>query len=103
MSEKKGPHSMLDDEDFKSLSVRKSRISLTFTAIELALYFGFVALIAFNKSFLSARLSGAIPVGIPISVGTILLSLVFTGIYVWWANNKYDVLLRKMRDKAEKR
>ncbi len=69
------------------------------TILELLLYFGFVALIAFNKPFLASKLSGAITVGIPIAVGTIFFSWVLTGIYIRWANKKYDVLVEKVKEK----
>lgn len=91
---------ILDDADIKSLSEQKNTISLVLAVVELVLYFGFVALIAFNKPFLSAKLSGAITVGIPVAVGIILLSWMLTGVYILWANKKYDVLVKKVRDKA---
>jgi len=90
---------ILEDSDFKSLSSQKNAISIILTILELVLYFGFIALIAFNKPFLASKLSGAISIGIPIAVGTIILSWVFTGIYIFWANNKYDVLVKKVREK----
>ena len=90
---------ILEDSDFKSLSSQKNIISVILTILELVLYFGFIALIAFNKPFLASKLTGAISIGIPIAVGTIILSWVFTGIYIFWANNKYDVLVKKVRQK----
>lgn len=99
MSTKKSAHELLEDEDFKDLSSQKNTISLILTILELVLYFGFIALIAFNKPFLSAKISGAITIGIPIAVGTIVLSWVFTGIYIRWANKKYDVLVEKVKAK----
>ncbi len=91
---------ILNDADFKSLSGQKNTVSLVLAVLELVIYFGFVALIAFNKPFLSAKLSGAITIGIPVAVGAILLSWLLTGVYILWANNKYDVLIKKVRDKA---
>src|SRR4030066_1675496 len=99
MSSKKNVHEMLEDESFKSLSSQKNTISIILTILELVLYFGFIALIAFNKPFLSQKLSGAITIGIPIAVGTIILSWIFTGIYIRWANNTYDVLVKKVKEK----
>jgi uncharacterized membrane protein (DUF485 family) len=100
---------ILEDSDFKALSKQKNVISIILTILELVLYFGFIALIAFNKSigdllnlghpFLSSKFSGAITVGIPIAVGTIILSWVFTGIYIFWANNIYDALVNKVKEK----
>jgi uncharacterized membrane protein (DUF485 family) len=99
MSKKMSTQEILDDKDFQSLSSQKFSISMILTILELVLYFGFIALIAFNKPFLSQKLSGAITVGIPIAVGTIILSWVFTGIYIRWANTKYDVLVKKVKEK----
>lgn len=92
-------HDMLSDPDFQVLTRRKNSISLVLTMLELVLYFGFIALIAFNKPFLGTKVSGAITIGIPIAVGTIVLSWVLTGIYVRWANTTYDALVKKVKDK----
>ncbi len=93
---------ILNDADFKQLSNQKNTISIILTILELLLYFGFVALIAYNKPFLAQKMSdgGAATIGIPIAVGTILLSWVFTGIYIWWANRKYDELVKKVIEKV---
>ena len=99
MNGKKTTHDVLEDPDFKALLSQKNSISLVLTILELVLYFGFVGLIAFNKPFLGTKITSTIPIGIPIAVGTIVLSWVFTGIYVRWANNKYDVLVKKVREK----
>jgi uncharacterized membrane protein (DUF485 family) len=90
---------ILNDEDFRSLSSQKNTISVILTILELVLYFGFIALIAFNKPFLASKISGAISIGIPIAVATIFLSWVLTGIYIYWANSKYDVLVKKVKEK----
>lgn len=91
---------VLKDSDFKSLSSQKNTISAILTLMELFIYFGFLALIAFNKPFLSTRISGAITIGIPIAVGAIVLSWILTGIYIRWANSKYDVLVKKVKEKV---
>lgn len=90
---------MLEDPEFKSLTRQKNRISLILTICEMVLFFGFIAMIAFYKPFLGTKISGAITVGIPIAVGAIVLSWVFTGIYVFWANTKYDAMVRSVRDR----
>jgi len=93
---------ILDDPDFKDLSSQKFTISIILTILELLLYFGFIGLIAFNKPFLAQTLSPGVAttIGIPIAVGTILGSWVLTGIYIFWANTKYDVLVKKVIDKV---
>jgi len=94
---------ILNDPDFLELSSQKNTISIILTILELVLYFGFIALIAYNKPFLAQKMSadGAATIGIPIAVGTILGSWVLTGIYIWWANVKYDELVKKVIAKVE--
>jgi len=90
---------ILQDKDFKALCRQKNTISVILTILQLVVYFGFIALIAYNREFLATRISGAITAGIPIAVGAILLSWIFTGIYIRWANRKYDVMVKEVRDK----
>ncbi len=101
MSSKKTVHEILEDEEFKSLSGQKNTLSVILTILELVLYFGFIGLIAFNKPFLAQKLSGegATTIGIPIAVGTILGSWVFTGIYIFWANSKYDEQVKNIKER----
>jgi uncharacterized membrane protein (DUF485 family) len=103
MSSKKSAHELLEDPDFKSLSAQKNVVSIILTILELVLYFGFIALIAFNKPYLAKKLSegSATTIGIPIAVGTILGSWVLTGIYIQWANSKYDKLVEKVKNKFQ--
>ncbi len=93
---------ILNDPDFKELSAQKNTISIILTIVELVLYFGFIALIAYDKPFLAQKMSagGSATIGIPIAVGTIALSWVLTGIYIWWANAKYDALVKKVIEKV---
>lgn len=93
---------LLKDEEFLSLVSRKNTISWILAVLELVMYFGFVGLIAYNKPFLAQKLNAATKttIGIPIAVGVILLSWVFTGIYIYWANTKYDSMVKKLKEKV---
>ncbi len=93
---------ILNDPDFIELSRQKDTISIILTILELVLYFGFIGLIAYNKPFLAQKMSEGVAttIGIPIAVGTIVLSWVFTGIYIWWANTKYDEMVKKVKEKV---
>ena len=93
---------ILNDPEFKKLVSQKNAISWVLTILELVLYFGFISLIAFNKSFLAQKWGegSATTIGIPIAVGTIALSWVFTGIYIWWANTRYDQMVKNLRERT---
>ncbi|GLH70813.1 hypothetical protein GETHPA_23460 [Geothrix rubra] len=95
----KSVHELLEDPEFQKLARQKNAITLTLTVVELVLYFGFIALIAYNKAFLAQKVSegSAITLGIPIAVGVIVLSWVLTGIYIFWANNKYDAMVKNVK------
>lgn len=96
---KKSAHEIMNDPDFIALKKQKAIVSWVLTIAELVLYFGFIGLIAFNKPFLCKQISGAINIGIPIAVGTIIVSWLLTGAYMWWANAKYDDLVKKVKDR----
>lgn len=92
-------HQILDDPEFKALASQKNTVSLILTIIELVLYFGFIALIAYNKPFLSQKVAegSAITIGIPIAVGVIILSWILTGVYIFWANSTYDDMVNRVK------
>ncbi len=101
MNPKVNKEALLQDPDFKKLVAQKNFISWTLAILELLIYFGFIALIAFNKPFLGTKISGSITIGIPIAVGTIVFSWMLTGIYIWWANSRYDDMVKQIKDKLE--
>ncbi|WP_326525169.1 DUF485 domain-containing protein [Sphingomonas sp.] len=86
------------DPRYRALVSRRSRFAWALSAIVLVVYFGFIALVAFDKSLLAAPLAGgATSIGIPIGIGIILLSIVLTGVYVRRANGAFDAELAAIR------
>ena len=73
------------------------------TILMLIVYFGYIALIAFNKPFLAQPIgNGVTTVGIPIGMGVILFTIVITGIYVRRANSEFDALTKEILEEASK-
>ncbi len=89
----------LDDPDFKELQRSKNRISLLLTLATMLAFYGFVILLAWHQEWLAQPWSGSINRGIPMGIGVIVLSWILTGIYVRWANTKYDALVQKVKAK----
>ncbi|MGE5505120.1 MAG: DUF485 domain-containing protein [Actinomycetota bacterium] len=91
-----------DNPKFHALVSRRTAFSWTLTVIMFAIYFGFVLLIAYDKSFLAQPLSqGSVTtIGFPIGVGVILASILLTGIYVRRANGEFDELNRQIIEEA---
>jgi uncharacterized membrane protein (DUF485 family) len=78
------------------LAARRWRLALALTAAMLAVYLGFILLIAFAKPVLATRLTGGLTLGITLGVLVIVLAWVLTWTYVRWANRVYDPALRDL-------
>jgi uncharacterized membrane protein (DUF485 family) len=89
---------------FKELVSKRERFAWILSAIMLALYVGFILLIAFVPGWLGTRISTDSPItwGIPVGVGLILAAFVLTGIYVRRANNEFDELNQVILDEVGK-
>jgi uncharacterized membrane protein (DUF485 family) len=81
---------VLGSPEFLALVRRRWAVSVTLTASMLVVYFGFVLVLAFGKESLATRVGEHLTVGIPVGVGVILFAWILTGLYVWWANGRYD-------------
>jgi uncharacterized membrane protein (DUF485 family) len=87
------PH---NKEAVARLAARRWRIALVLTVVMLAVYFGFILLIAFAKPLMATPLSGGLTLGILLGVLVIASAWILTWIYVRWANRHYDVALRAL-------
>lgn len=78
---------------YRELKSKRNKFGWMLTILMLIVYYGYIALIAFNKEFLSQPMgSGVTTIGIPIGMGVIIFTIVITGIYVARANKEYDAL-----------
>ncbi len=81
---------------FMTLERRRSAFSWTLTAIMLAVYVGFILLVAFAPGVMAIRLTPAISLGFPLGLGVILVAVALTGAYVVRANGEFDRLTREI-------
>lgn len=82
---------------YKELKRKRTRFGWFLTALMMLVYYGYIALIAFNKAFLSQPLgTGVATIGIPIGFGVIVFTIIITGIYVNRANTEYDALTQRI-------
>ncbi|MEY4474264.1 MAG: hypothetical protein RL248_31 [Pseudomonadota bacterium] len=79
---------------FKKLVQKRGRFVWLLSLITLALYVGFIFLIAFEPQWLGNPLyvGSSITHGIPVGVGLIVISFFLTGSYVIRANSEFDRL-----------
>jgi uncharacterized membrane protein (DUF485 family) len=62
-----------------------------------AVYFGFVSLIAFDKPLLGRQIAPGLSIGILLGVLVIVSTWLLTWAYVRWANDRYDPELERLR------
>lgn len=88
---------------YQQLRSTRNAYGWIMTALMLIVYYGYIALIAFNKAFLATPLgpTGVTTIGIPIGVGVILFTIVITGIYVRRANNEFDALKQQLIEECK--
>ena len=80
------------DPKYKALVQQRDALAWSLTAIVIIVYFGFIMLVAFAGDFLASPIAAdsVIPIGIPMGVGVILISIAMTGFYVYRANTTFD-------------
>ena len=82
------------------LAARRWRVALWLTAAMLAVYFGFILLVAFAKPLMGSPVAGHLTLGILLGVLVIVAAWLLTWIYVRWANRHYDAAVRDLSGPA---
>mgnify|MGYP003607382729 CR=1 FL=1 len=82
---------------YLELRTKRNRLGIFLTVLMLLAYYGYMALIAFDKKFLAQPIgAGVTSLGIPIGMGVIIFTIVITGIYVRRANGEFDTLTKEI-------
>ena len=88
---------------YQELKRKRSSFGWWLTLLMMVVYYGYIALIAWNKPFLATPLgAGVTTIGVPIGMGVIIFTIVITGIYVRRANGEFDALTRDILEDAAK-
>ena len=81
----------------EALAAAQWKLALQLTATMLAVYFGFILLVAWAKPLLGRQLVPGLSLGILLGALVILAAWVLIGIYVRWANRHYDETVKALR------
>ena len=88
---------------YAELKSKRNGLGWFLAALMMIVYYGYIALIAFNKEFLGQPMgSGVTTVGVPIGMAVIVFTVVITGIYVRRANGEFDELTKEILKDAAK-
>jgi uncharacterized membrane protein (DUF485 family) len=85
-------------ERLRVLAAKQWRIALTLTGAMIAVYFGFILLVAYQRPLLGRLVMPGLSIGILLGAMVILATWLLTWFYVRWANSHYDDALRGLRE-----
>jgi len=86
------------EQRLSDLGVARWKIAGTLTAAMMIIYFGFIALIAYNKELLARPVVPGLTLGILLGALVIAASWMLTWVYVHWANAHYDTEVGAMNE-----
>lgn len=81
----------------KALTQLRMRFAVALTITMIAIYFGFILLVAYNKPLMGSLLMPGLSLGIFLGAMVIVVSWLLTWAYVRWANRVYDARLDALR------
>jgi uncharacterized membrane protein (DUF485 family) len=81
----------------EAVAKERWRIALGLSAAMMAVYFGFVLLVAYLRGLLATVLTPGLSLGILLGALVIVTAWVLTWVYVRWANRHYDAAVDRLR------
>jgi uncharacterized membrane protein (DUF485 family) len=86
-----------EQQGIAGLAGAQWRLALRLTAAMMAVYFGFILLVAYAKPLLGRLLVPGLSLGTLLGALVIVAAWVLIWIYVRWANGHYDATVRSLR------
>ena len=87
---------------YLELRRKRNKFGWLLAALMMVVYYGYIALIAFDKPFLARPIgAGGTTIGIPIGLGVIVFTIVITAIYIRRANGEFDRLTAEILKDAK--
>ena len=85
-------------EPLRLLAAARWRIAIALTLAMMAIYFGFILLVAYNKPLLARLLAPGLSVGMLLGALVIVSAWVLMFAYVAWANRHHDAAVHAIRE-----
>lgn len=81
----------------EALAAAQWKLALRLTGAMMAVYFGFILLVAWAKPLLGRQLVPGLSLGILLGALVIVTAWALTWVYVRWANRHYDQSVDRLR------
>ena len=94
----------MDDREarLRRIAAERWKVATTLTAAVVLVYFGFIALVAFNKPLLASTVTPGLSLGILLGALVIVASWVLIWVYTRWANTHYDREVTRIRGEVRR-
>jgi uncharacterized membrane protein (DUF485 family) len=84
----------------EALAQAQWRLALSLTAAMMAVYLGFMLLVAWAKPLLGTMLAPGLSLAILLGALVIVAAWVLIWVYVRWANSHYDAVVASLREQT---
>ena len=92
---------ILRNPKYQELRRKRNSYGWALAAAMMVVYYGYIALIAFDKPFLAQPIgAGVTTIGIPIGLGVIVFTILITAFYIRRANGEFDRLTAEIIQEA---
>ena len=81
----------------EAVSAARWRVAISLTVAMMAVYFGFILPVAFDKPLLGRVIAPGLSLGMLLGVLVIVAAWILTWVYVRWANTHYDSRLSGLK------
>jgi uncharacterized membrane protein (DUF485 family) len=88
---------IIESADFKALVKKRWTVSFVMLVLLFASYYGYILLIAMDKPLVVRKVGQVTTLAIPLGLLSIVAAWILTGVYVWWANRKYDPEVERLK------
>jgi uncharacterized membrane protein (DUF485 family) len=86
--------------ELKALDRARWRMAIGLTIAMMAVYFGFILLVAYEKPLLTSVVVPGLSVGILLGVLVIVAAWASIWVYVRWANRHYDARIAALKGRS---
>jgi uncharacterized membrane protein (DUF485 family) len=81
------------DPLFQDLVRERRRLGAIVSALMVAIYFGYILLLAFAPGLMRERVSSSITLGFPLGLGVLLATFALVAFYVWRSGTRFDPMV----------
>lgn len=91
-----GTAAIINDPNFRELVSKRNSLALLLSVVMMAIYLGFILLVAFDKPLLATKVASTTSLGIALGLVVIASAIILTGLYVIRANGRFDELTARI-------